>query len=1326
MNFLPCPGSRAQFVSLGSSWSLSWLLAALGLVGVLTAPLSAQERKEPNRGGTVDLSTQDPAVAAKRFKLAPGYAVNLFASEKEFPELANPVAMTFDARGRLWVATMPTYPQYKPPTPPNDKIIVLEDTNGDGKADKVSTFADGLHLPTGLELGHGGLYVASQPNLLFLKDTDGDDKADEREMILHGLGSEDSHHAIHAFFWGPDGGLYFHEGTFHASQIETPYGVLRLSNAGAFRLFPRTWETTVFVSYPFANPWGHVFDRWGQNFIADASGGQNYFGSAMSGRVIYPDKHVGQKTFIPFSVRPTGGCVLVSSGHFPPEAQGNFLFNNCIGFQGVKQYKVAEEGSGFTGEMIEDLVDSSDPNFRPVAIRFAPDGSLFLVDWFNPLVGHMQYSLRDERRDHSHGRIWRVTYPARPLVKPPTLAGASTAAVLDALLEYEDDARYRARRELNERNRDEVVPALNAWLRDLDPQGPDYEHDLLEGLWVYQSLNVVNDVARALLDRLLDAKEPRARAAATRALRFWLNRVPDPLALLRKQIADDFPRARLEALLTLSFFDGERGAAAAEIALQALSREPDDESKRDYYVNYVLGETLRTLGPSWKPAIARGQPFAAGNPRGLAYALNQLSVAELTGAARSQPVFAALLTREGVEAKFRREALSGLARLNSTSELKELEAALGRATGGAQADLAQLLAQWPTNELAGVRGLIERLATKDKDSNIRQAGFAAMLRADGAIAGAWNLAANAPHTLNDLLDATALINDPKLLGEFYPKTLPLLTALSPGVATHQAGAVPSRFVRIELPGQTRTLTLAEVQVFSNGRNVASTGRASQSATALNRPAELAIDGKTGGSSSAGTHASTPEDQTDPWWELDLGREHFVNKLTIWNRTDSGMARRLEGFRLRVLDGKRREVFAKEENPAPEPSATIELSGDPLPVVRRAAINALGRIPGHDMESFSALSALVVAETDPAAALASLAKLNRDAWPKKNFESFGQAVAGYAARVPVADRDTPEFAAVLELGRYLAKFLPGPLGEKILATLKSVEVQRVVIQAAESRMRFDVTHFYVEAGRPVEIVFENPDEMPHNLLIVAPGAMEETGQLADTMGGGGFAKNFVPDSKKVLHATKLVAPKGGMEKLRFPAPSEPGDYPYLCSFPAHWLTMNGVMTVVKPGDAKAGEIVRGKPPGEALPPIAELLTMRGNADAGKAVFTRTCAICHKLGDTGVNFAPHLNQIAARLTREQIIKSILEPGAEITKGNETVTIEAADGETYTGLIGEETVGQIKLRVGADAVQTIPKAAILKREIAKNSGMPLGLEQAMSRQEFVDLIEFLAAQK
>jgi len=305
-------------------------VAATTLVRGADAP---RKRDEPNRGGSVDLSSQDPKVAAERFKLQSGYAINLFASEKEFPELANPVAMTFDSQGRLWVATMPSYPQYNPPTKPNDKIIILEDTNGDGKADKASVFAEGLHLPTGLELGNGGLYVASQPNLQFLKDTDRDGKADYREIILHGLGSEDSHHAVHAFYWGPDGGLYFHEGTFHASQVETPYGPLRLSNSGAFRFYPRTWRTDVFVSFPFANPWGHVFDRWGQNFIADASGGQNYYGSAMSGRVIYPDKHVRQKEFIQFSVRPTAGCVFVSSRHFPPKRKGIFCSITTSGFK---------------------------------------------------------------------------------------------------------------------------------------------------------------------------------------------------------------------------------------------------------------------------------------------------------------------------------------------------------------------------------------------------------------------------------------------------------------------------------------------------------------------------------------------------------------------------------------------------------------------------------------------------------------------------------------------------------------------------------------------------------------------------------------------------------------------------------------------------------------------------------------------------------------------------------------------------------------------------------------------------------------------------------
>ncbi|MGC3970634.1 MAG: GDSL-type esterase/lipase family protein [Pirellulales bacterium] len=224
---------------------------------------------ETNFKNAVRLTSPDES--AKLFELPAGYEVNLFASERDFPDLANPVQFSFDAKGRLWVTTMQSYPMYLPGTPVDDKILILEDTDDDGRADKQTVFADKLHVPTGIEFGSGGVYVAQQPNLMFLKDTDGDDVADVRELVLHGFDSADSHHSISAFTYDQGGALYFEEGTFHHSQVETPYGPERCANAGVFRWEPRTWKLDVFVSYGFANPWGHVVDGWGQNLIADAS-----------------------------------------------------------------------------------------------------------------------------------------------------------------------------------------------------------------------------------------------------------------------------------------------------------------------------------------------------------------------------------------------------------------------------------------------------------------------------------------------------------------------------------------------------------------------------------------------------------------------------------------------------------------------------------------------------------------------------------------------------------------------------------------------------------------------------------------------------------------------------------------------------------------------------------------------------------------------------------------------------------------------------------------------------------------------------------------------
>ena len=566
--------------------------------------------------GTVDKNIKylSGEEALKTLVVPSGYKIELFADESRFPDLANPVQMSFDNKGRLWVATMPIYPHYKPGDPmPNDKLIILEDVDGDGRADKQTVFADHLHLPMGFEFSHDGVYVSEGTSLIFLKDTDGDDKADVREIVMSGFDDHDTHHAISAFCADPSGAILMGEGTFLRSHIETAYGPIRSSNGGFFRYNPerRHLERTVRLSIP--NPWGIAFDEWGEDFFADTSDPPVRWMLQGSVQVPLGSFNPTPPNLLSVQVRPTAGLEFVSSRHFPDEVQGDLLINNTIGFQGTKEHTMSDAGTGFVSKFRQDLVKGSDPNFRPVDMEFAPDGSLYLTDWHNARIGHMQHSARDPNRDHTHGRIYRITYPARPLVTPAKVAGATIGELLKNLELPEYRTRYRTRRELRGRNAEEVLGGVKKWVENLNKGDANYEHHLVEAMWVTWGINRVSE---PLVRTLLQAKDPRARAAAVRALRYNGQAISSHAELLKVAAADENGRVRLEAIVAASWIDNAegRGVLEAAAAYQAKNSEAMD----------------KWIAPVYKTALAflNGQQIKAEPP--------PVFETQLTGASKEQ------------------------------------------------------------------------------------------------------------------------------------------------------------------------------------------------------------------------------------------------------------------------------------------------------------------------------------------------------------------------------------------------------------------------------------------------------------------------------------------------------------------------------------------------------------------------------------------------------------------------------------------------------------------------------------------------------------------
>lgn len=577
---------------------------ALLLLGTLMLGTTVQAQLKPAD------PQDDPEFERGLLTLPPGFELQLVASE---PAIINPVQINFDPQGRLWVLCIPRYPQLLPGQDPADFITVLDDFAPNGKARKATVFAEGLTVPTGLAPGNGGVYVGQADKLIHLKDTKGAGKADERLALLAGFGTQDTHHTLNTFRWGPDGNLYFNQGVYIKSDVETPYGLRRYWGGGIWQLRPDRLKLEVYDrSIQGNNTWGHIFDGWGRSFCTSAW--------PANVNLVLPDSPLNasndKDVVPPLAMTKVAdgrhcGAAFISGRHFPPEWQGN-LVSGSFASQVVYRYEMRDAGSSFAGKAMTPLVTSKHRKFRPVDMQMGPDGALYIADWYDEIIQHNQIDFRDPRRDHSRGRIWRVVAKDRPLLIPPKLVGVPAAEVLEQLKAPEDWTRQQAKRALSERDANEVKAALDVWVKGLDPKDAEAHRHLLEALWTAQTIDRVD---ADLLARVIRSEEPRARAAAARVVGAWADRLADPLGMLLTLAKDGDARVRLEAVLAVSRLTAPR---AIEVATAALDQPTDP------LVDFAVKRTAIILKPYWYPEFQKGKLTFGGRSRQLAFALQAI------------------------------------------------------------------------------------------------------------------------------------------------------------------------------------------------------------------------------------------------------------------------------------------------------------------------------------------------------------------------------------------------------------------------------------------------------------------------------------------------------------------------------------------------------------------------------------------------------------------------------------------------------------------------------------------------------------------------------
>lgn len=1006
-------------------------------------PLAYREAKLPNYekrpGPQLQQLALSPEESIKHIQVPVDFTLGLFAHE---PNVTHPIAMTWDERGRLFVLVTRDYPNERKETGGSDYILLCEDTDKDGKADKFSHYADGLSIPTGLVAYNGGLIVSQAPHVLYIRDTNGDDVADEKKILFTGFGTFDTHAGPSNLHYGFDNWIW---GSVGYSGFRGKVGQDSVRFGAGFYRFKPDGSQLEFMTSTSNNTWGFALNETGDVFGSTANNSHGWYMAIPNRNFVSPAgfDNGGRSTDTHKDMKPITGKVrqvdvfggfTAAAGHnfytarsFPKsywnrvafvcEPTGHIVHQNVMDKKGTNYEDAEAAGVGFN------LLAGADEWVSPVFAEVGPDGSVWVADWYSFIIQHNPTpqgfttgtgaAYETDLRDFSHGRIYRLTYKNAPAYKPLSLSKDRPQELVAALKNNNMFWRQAAQRLLVERGQKDVVPQLIALVNDQSLDEIGINPAAIHAVWALHGLGA------------LDGSSADASQAVASALKH-------PCAGVRKAAVQALPRtvSSVSTLLQANVLEDKEPLVVMN-ALLAFSEMPlTPDSEKALLTRF---QTAKEVDDRWMPEA-----------------------------------FACVLNSH--DGKLRKQYLTQLMGQGATASASATSAPHDHAAMASAGSTAPATSQSQGAQPATAGASASKTWSGEKP--------------DLVVTGI-RIEPQQP-TLNDNVRFFIEVQN------------------QGGVAIPQGTVTP---LNIRIQGAGRQVNLTS-RVFSTGM---APGEKITIDQVSNGPRVAPMQFTSDQPGNFNVTAVTDRDNTIP--------ELNENNNTLAFRFAYQLPKDLTAY---AMERAIRNYVAA--SPVDSAVALLRVAQQLNPDYSRALMK--GVTAGWNPRRKG-----TVRETDKAF----LASLNGAATGDMR-ERLGRVMQAWGMESAEANDPTAEI---------------------------------IRIKAVREAMQFDKREFTVTAGKAVEIVFENPDAMQHNLVIGQPKTMEIIGAAADKLitAKDGAERNYVPTIPQVIAATPLINPDQTY-RLKFTAPAQPGDYPFVCTFPGHWRIMNGVMKVKKVDAAPA--------------------------------------------------------------------------------------------------------------------------------------------------------------